>query len=90
MSNVVIDSLAAGSYDVSVSDMSGCGGAYNYIELTSPPALKVTTVPQELAELSKIHKPPEGSVFSHPSDSRQPGSTPFYGHRTYGFVGTNA
>ena len=44
---VTIDSLAVGSYDVRVSDMGGCGGTYQYIELTSPPALQVSTTPSE-------------------------------------------
>lgn len=52
---VVIDSLNAGTYTVTVTDMGSCGGGSQFIELTSPPALKVDAVPTEQ---------PNGSYFS--------------------------
>lgn len=45
---VVVDSLAAGYYQVKVSTMGGCGGAYNSIELTWPPELSVRVQPTTL------------------------------------------
>jgi hypothetical protein len=45
---VIVDSLKAGFYDVSIADMSGCGSNYQFIELTSPPPLQVHVVPTTL------------------------------------------
>ena len=45
---ITITDLRAGGYDIFVADMGNCGGESEFIELTSPPDLQVTTIAQEI------------------------------------------
>ncbi|MCB9020321.1 MAG: SprB repeat-containing protein, partial [Chitinophagales bacterium] len=46
--SIVIDSLAAGSYNIYVSDFDGCNQQNHYVELESPPMLQVSVSAEEM------------------------------------------